>query len=380
MRVWWLVMVVVLGAQESLGSRILMLTPIVFKSHTIFYRGVAKALVEHGHEVTQVLPFNNSAARGVREVVLPVPNIIDVMNSAFNDGTLGFMKFSSKLQSELCIQALTSEEFLEIRKQHFDVVIFSEWMCYGVYEYISTLKVPFILIQGMGMEFSFNALNIGNPFFTSFVPNVFLDYSPRPDGLTYWERMVMTPLDMLMFLGDYANMNFVTPKYLKYKGICSDDCPDLYTTRTNTSLLIINSFKTMERVVQPHVPAIIRAGGIHINHPKPLSPVLEEWVAGAGQEGFIFFSLGSVVKPSDMPENTRLILVKVLGSLKQRVLWKWDKDNMEDLPSNVKISKWLPQQDILSHPKLELFMTHGGLHSSQEAFYNGVPVLGKGLL
>ncbi|CAL4150999.1 unnamed protein product [Meganyctiphanes norvegica] len=77
-----------------------------------------------------------------------------------------------------------------------------------------------------------------------------------------------------------------------------------------------------------------------------------------------------------MPEDTRLMLVKVLGSLKQRVLWKWDKDNMEDLPSNVKISKYLPQQDILSHPKLQLFMTHGGLHSTQEAFYNGIPVVG----
>ncbi|CAL4098475.1 unnamed protein product, partial [Meganyctiphanes norvegica] len=106
------------------------------------------------------------------------------------------------------------------------------------------------------------------------------------------------------------------------------------------------------------------------------SQVLEEWIAGAGEEGFIFFSLGSVVKPSDIPENTRLMLVKVLGSLKQRVLWKWDKDNMEDLPSNIRISKWLPQQDILGHPKLELFMTHGGLHSTQEAFYNGVHVLG----
>ncbi|CAL4088212.1 unnamed protein product, partial [Meganyctiphanes norvegica] len=131
MRVWWLVMVVVLGTQESLGSRVLMLTPIAFKSHTIFYRALDKALVEHGHEVTQVLPFNNSAASGVRKVVLPLPNINDVMSSVFNDGTIGFMKFSSKVQSEICMAALTSDEFIEIRKQQFDVVLLSEWLCYG---------------------------------------------------------------------------------------------------------------------------------------------------------------------------------------------------------------------------------------------------------
>jgi len=30
---------------------------------------------------------------------------------------------------------------------------------------------------------------------------------------------------------------------------------------------------------------------------------LEEWVQGAGEDGFIFFSLGSAVVPSDMPEE-----------------------------------------------------------------------------
>lgn len=43
----------------------------------------------------------------------------------------------------------------------------------------------------------------------------------------------------------------------------------------------------------------------------------------------------------------RQILVKVFGSLKQRVLWKWDRDDMPDLPPNVRLGKWLPQQDIL---------------------------------
>ncbi|CAL4098477.1 unnamed protein product, partial [Meganyctiphanes norvegica] len=82
-------------------------------------------------KVTQVLPFNNSAASGVREVVLPLPNINDVMSSVFNDGTIGFMKFSSKVQSEMYMAALTSDEFIERRKQHFDVVLLSEWLCYG---------------------------------------------------------------------------------------------------------------------------------------------------------------------------------------------------------------------------------------------------------
>ena len=47
--------------------------------------------------------------------------------------------------------------------------------------------------------------------------------------------------------------------------------------------------------------------------------------------------------------------------LKLPILWKWDEDDIADLPKNVMIKKWVPQQDILAHPNLKLFVTHGGL-------------------
>ncbi|RXG58710.1 putative UDP-glucosyltransferase YojK, partial [Armadillidium vulgare] len=62
--------------------------------------------------------------------------------------------------------------------------------------------------------------------------------------------------------------------------------------------------------------------------------------------------------------------------LKQRVLWKWNNETMPDLPKNVKLRKWLPQPDLLGHPKIRLFITHGGQLSTLEALYNGVPVIG----
>ena len=75
---------------------------------------------------------------------------------------------------------------------------------------------------------------------------------------------------------------------------------------------------------------------------------------GSGDAGFIYFSLGSAMQGSNMPEEFRKIFINVFKRLQQRVLWKWETETMKDLPKNVKLSKWLPQQDLLGKPNIIL--------------------------
>lgn len=58
--------------------------------------------------------------------------------------------------------------------------------------------------------------------------------------------------------------------------------------------------------------------------------------------------------------RTRLALLETFASLDQRVLWKWDQDTMADLPPNVRLAKWLPQQDILGESYVSRYCTFGG--------------------
>jgi glucuronosyltransferase len=54
--------------------------------------------------------------------------------------------------------------------------------------------------------------------------------------------------------------------------------------------------------------------------------------------------MGSALKGSMLPEKYRIAFTSAFSKLKQKVLWKWEADTMPDLPKNIKIRKWFPQQ------------------------------------
>ena len=111
--------------------------------------------------------------------------------------------------------------------------------------------------------------------------------------------------------------------------------------------------------------------------PAKLPLHIEKFMNDSGDDGVILVSFGTVLQASQMSESLRLKLISVLGNVRQRVLMKWEENEEDQFPANMMLSKWLPQQDILAHPKLRLFITHGGQSSSQEALCHKKPVVKK---
>lgn len=70
-------------------------------------------------------------------------------------------------------------------------------------------------------------------------------------------------------------------------------------------------------------------------------------IVESAKEGVVYFSLGSVVKSSKMPMETVSLLLSELSKIEQTVLWKWETDDIPQLPKNVIVRKWFPQNDIL---------------------------------
>ena len=87
--------------------------------------------------------------------------------------------------------------------------------------------------------------------------------------------------------------------------------------------------------------------------------------------GFIFMSFGSV--QMDIPKTEQRKWLEAFAGLPYKVIWK--QNEIKDLPPNVKLFNWLPQQSIFQHPNFKLFITHGGHASKTEIACAGKPML-----
>nr|CAD7599797.1 unnamed protein product [Timema genevievae] len=209
----------------------------------------------------------------------------------------------------------------------------------------------------------------GNPHNPAYFPEITLPFSNR---MTFIKRLQNFMLHVFTIISrNYYYMDRSDKQSRTYFG---DEMPYVGSYETNMSIIMVNTHFSFDHP-QPHVPAIIPVGGLHLKPAQDLPQDLKKLMDEA-ENGFIFFSLGSNIRSDTLSEEKRKVFLKAFSSLPCKVFWKWESDHLPGQPSNVEVRKWLPQNDILGHPNIRLFITHAGLLSTQEAIYHGVPILG----
>ncbi|RZC37455.1 UDP-glucuronosyltransferase 2B9-like, partial [Asbolus verrucosus] len=213
-----------------------------------------------------------------------------------------------------------------------------------------------------------NQPNILRNIWQSFIP--FMAH-PHTDHMTLWQKLksnffsVVTEITRIIHY--IPRQTELAESYFGKVNLTIQE------VETNVSLMLAN-YNPVFNYVEALPPNIIPVGGLHIQS-KPL-PVDLKNVLDDSKFGVILFSLGSNVQSKELGEEKIQAIIKCFSRINQTVIWKFENNNLTNLPKNIHIRRWVPQNDILGHPNTVLFITHGGLLSSHEIIYNGVPVIG----
>ncbi|XP_033317124.1 UDP-glucuronosyltransferase 2B33-like [Bombus bifarius] len=372
-------------AEQSECYKILAIVPTPSYSHQIPYRRLWLELHKRGHEVVLVTAD-------------PIPNIkspnftqIDISQSYGSIRSLDFvqMRFEGKRwlhiveEEMLPIVEVFAETVLnstELRKLYaadsnatFDVYLTEFLFAPATYAFAHRFNVPIIGLSSLGI-LAVNEHALGGVVL------------PSHEYTWEMEDNTGTNLPFLKRLYNFVNMwrslyyvyHEIFPQQQKLAEKYFGPLPPMLDVLKNVSMLFINQADVMAPA-RPKLANVITFTSSHIEKiPKALPKDLQAFLDGA-TNGFIYFSLGSNARSASLPLEIRRMFCDVFAKLPYRVVWKFEED-FPGKPDNVYIGKWLPQQTILAHPNIKLFIYQGGLQSSEETVHYGVPVLGFAIL
>ncbi|XP_065525750.1 UDP-glucuronosyltransferase 1A1-like isoform X4 [Lathamus discolor] len=351
-------------------------------SHWLSMRVVLEKLWERGHEVVAVIPdaallLKSSQSFTIKTYSVPyTQEFVDEFYNSLGEKSFTNPSLLDKITlfsnlSELtnvyttsCRHLLYDEELMKyLQDSKFDAIMMDPVLPCGpiLAEYLSLPSVYFM--RGLPCNLDYKAAQCPSP--SSYVPKIFT-YSS--DNMTFAERVKN-------FLLGASEHVFCDLFYLNYKNLASE-----FLRRKVTMLQLFSQasvylmrYDFVFEYPRPIMPNMVYVGGINCKQKQPLSEEFEAIVNASGEHGIIVFSLGSMV--SEIPMKKAKEIADALGTVPQTVLWRYTGKVPSDMPKNIKLTKWLPQNDLLAHPKTRAFITHGGSHGIYEGICNAVPMV-----
>ena len=205
----------------------------------------------------------------------------------------------------------------------------------------------------------------------SVTPNYFLSFS---DDLSFWERLANLFVLLSSICGHYFYDISDTSESVTQRPVLS--ITELFKQSELFFVNIDNSCAEYPKLTASNLKFL---PGASVSDPKPLPKELEEFIDGSGRHGTIIATFGTLkhVRKAYIPRMLER-LFQVFERLPQRIIMAADPVKDRRVPKNVLISNWLPQNDLLAHPKVKLFITHGGSNGQLEAIHHAVPMLAMG--
>ncbi|KAH8414352.1 hypothetical protein KR215_003852 [Drosophila sulfurigaster] len=377
-RVFVALLAFVLCTRSTQSENILALFSYTFSTPYTVVKPYIKALVHNGHNVTiisskELLPDIENV-RHIR--VAALDRIIEhVMNFDYSECLYSKWKeslvsssfhynMSHGILSDLKVQSL-----LKDKSEHFDMIVLEPTHSDALIGFAEHFNASLVGLSTFGSSWLTDHL-AGNSAPSIYRPIQPMGYSHGDSLLDKWNNWIYISeewmIDRLVILPGQIEL---FTQFFQRPSSC------LFERRTSYSLMMINQHFSLGRV-RSNVPNVIEVAGLHMAEPsEPLEPELLDFVNGA-EHGVIYFSMGMEILNKWLPKNMEQKMLQTFAQLKQRVVWKHEMQTMLNKSDNVFLSPMASQRQLLEHPNMKLFITHGGLLSTTEAAHSGVPMLG----
>ncbi|KAG4079716.1 hypothetical protein HA402_004421 [Bradysia odoriphaga] len=370
-------------------SNILVVSPALSMSHFKVGEAIATGLANAGHNVTLISPYDYKpkirniepvqiaglAEQAKSRAKLRVPvyikrrknNSTSSLDSYHKMPVAVLLPIILYLGADLCNLTLSHANVKALYGRKFDLIVLEMFSTEALIGLGQQFNAPVIAYSALATSRWTNDL-IGNESPTSYIPHPFLDL---PVKFNLWHRVC----NYLFYV--YESILFAVLHHPLQRSIYDAAFPDAKLSydeaRKNVSLIFVNSHFSLARPL-PYVPNTIEVGGLHINRfPDPLPQNIKEFIESA-EDGVFLFSMGSILNSAAFPIEKRDMFINAFANIKQKIIWKFEDETVQ-MPKNVLTSSWLPQTDILSHPNVKAFISHGGLLGTAEAVYHGVPMI-----
>ncbi|XP_069675718.1 UDP-glucosyltransferase 2-like [Periplaneta americana] len=354
----------------SEAARILALINYAGRSQYVIFHTYLKALAARGHQVD---------VYGYHPLEKPVPNYTDIsiggsavlknvsIEQLRGQGRFQVISYFMNNVLQTCRVAFKNENILNLMKSnityHAVITLIMGPDCFIGFSH--RFKAPLISITTSTLPWvTYRNRNPDNP---AYIPNYFLPFSNQ---MNFWERLVNAVFDCAVNVWYDNNVNTATEEFFKH--YYGKDYPSVRELQQRISLILVNSHFSVN-TPRPVLPTFLEIGGLHIKSNGKLPQDLQTYLDEA-KDGVIYFSMGSIIRSETFTETKLRAFIDAFSQLPQSVLWK--TGNISGLPDNVKTAAWLPQLEVLKHPNVRVFITHGGLLGTQEAIYAGVPMVG----
>ncbi|XP_045469127.1 UDP-glycosyltransferase UGT5-like isoform X5 [Harmonia axyridis] len=352
------------------GSKILGVFWTPSKSHHILGSALLQALAKKGHNVTLLSPFIDDVdipnfkqikltgiEGSLTQLINPKSNILKKTITFVSS----FGKNTEKFWNNKPVQDLIKS------RDHYDVVLSLNFFNDGLLALNHHLGAPTIIFHPAATTSGSNKY-VANPNLPYYDNPFLIKVGPHT---SFFARMMTTTLTGIVALID---MFIMTPVQQSITQSYLPTSPPILELRKNISLLMVNAHTSLEPT-RPYVPNMVQIGGFYAQTTKKLPDNLQKYLDSA-KDGAILFSFGTNMKIAEVEKDKLDAIMEGLRKIAPiKVLFKSEID-LKDAPKNVLVSKWLPQNDILAHPNIKAFITHGGLGGNTEAVYHGVPMIG----